>query len=142
MKIHLISYASNHWLARKPGFIKELKQFSKIDKWKIYEPKDLDTEFREKYKEILSQKRGGGYWIWKPYIIADYLKTMPDGDILFYADIGCTLNNHKEAYKKFNQYIQLIKKHNMLRFFLPYLERTFSNSTSINYFQKKIPKSI
>jgi hypothetical protein len=140
MKIHLISYASRLCLTRKPIFIRELKQFSKIDKWKIYTLKDLDKNFREKYKNILFQPRLGGYGIWKPYIIADYLKTIPQGDILFYTDIGCTLNNSKKAYTVFDDYVELAQKHSILRFGQPYKEICWNNSTIINYIAKKYSK--
>ncbi len=46
----------------------------------------LDTEFVEKNKGILEQKRGGGYWLWKPYIINKTLDKLNEGDILFYMD--------------------------------------------------------
>lgn len=137
MKIHLISYASNCFLDRKPHFIDEVKQFSKIDKWKIYGLEDLDRNFREKHKDILQLKRGGGYWIWKPYIINDYLKTMPQGDILFYVDIGCTLNNSGAAYKHFERFINLVKKHEVLTFSTYHYEYIYSSSTFIDYIAKK-----
>ena len=37
---------------------------------------------------ILTQKRGAGYWLWKPYIILKTLQSMTDGDFLMYADAG------------------------------------------------------
>ena len=137
MKIHLIAYLSNQFAGRKSDLIQNIEQFSKIDRWKIYGPKDLDNKFRKKYKSILSQARGGGYWIWKPYIINDYLKIMPEEDILFYIDGGCILNNSQEAHQIFEGYIELIKKHHILRFALPYVEGAWSNSTTINYFKNK-----
>ena len=53
-----------------------------------YGPKDLSEEFKEKNKEILSQRIGAGYWIWKPYIILEQLKKSEADDIVFYIDSG------------------------------------------------------
>jgi hypothetical protein len=51
-----------------------------------YGPKDLSEEFKEKNKEILSQRIGAGYWIWKPYIILEQLNKSEADDIVFYID--------------------------------------------------------
>ena len=44
------------------------------------------TEFASANKSTLSQKRGGGYWLWKPWIIRKKLCELSTGDILFYCD--------------------------------------------------------
>lgn len=49
---------------------------------------DLDREFVRKNAAILSEKRGGGYWIWKPQIILQTLAKLSPGDILVYSDAG------------------------------------------------------
>jgi hypothetical protein len=52
----------------------------------IASSQNLDTEFMDKNKSILEHTRGGGYWLWKPYIINKTLDKLNDGDILFYMD--------------------------------------------------------
>lgn len=37
---------------------------------------------------IMREKRGAGYWLWKPYIVLDVLERLPDGALLFYSDAG------------------------------------------------------
>jgi len=46
------------------------------------------TSFYLENKKILDEKKGAGYWLWKPYIIYETLLSLNDGDILFYQDIG------------------------------------------------------
>lgn len=53
-----------------------------------YTPKDIDSTFRQQNQKILSQKRGAGYWLWKPYFIQKTLETLKWGDYLFYCDAG------------------------------------------------------
>ncbi|CAG34747.1 hypothetical protein [Desulfotalea psychrophila] len=53
-----------------------------------YGPKDIGSDFAKKNKKILSQKRGAGYWLWKPYIIQKTLELLAYGDFLFYCDSG------------------------------------------------------
>ena len=51
------------------------------------------TQFWAKHGDyILSNPRGYGYWVWKPYLILEELNKIPDGDILLYTDAGCELN--------------------------------------------------
>jgi hypothetical protein len=51
-----------------------------------YGPQDLDVDFVKKNAHILSEPVGGGYWLWKPYVIQKALRLIPEGDILFYCD--------------------------------------------------------
>ncbi len=37
---------------------------------------------------IFSQKRGYGFWLWKPYVILDALRKIPQGDYIVYVDAG------------------------------------------------------
>jgi hypothetical protein len=39
-------------------------------------------------KNILNKPKGMGYWLWKPYIILETMKTLSDGDIVIYSDCG------------------------------------------------------
>jgi hypothetical protein len=46
----------------------------------------IDNDFMIKNETILSQNRGGGYWLWKPYIINKVLNKINDDDVIFYLD--------------------------------------------------------
>jgi len=48
----------------------------------------LNTEFYLENKNILDQKRGAGFWLWKPYIIKECLMNLDYGDVVFYLDAG------------------------------------------------------
>jgi hypothetical protein len=65
----------------------------------FYTDKDLkdDTEFWNKHgKFIENNKRGYGYWIWKPYLIKKTIDKMNDGDILLYLDSDSSINVDKK----------------------------------------------
>ena len=47
----------------------------------------LSEKFRHTHSAILTKRRGGGYWLWKPYIILKTLiERMSDNDLLMYQD--------------------------------------------------------
>jgi hypothetical protein len=62
-----------------------------------YSPPLIDKMFFEKNRAILGSPKGGGYWLWKPYIIKEALSKINENDILIYADSGSHfIHNAKE----------------------------------------------
>jgi len=67
------------------------------------------TDFWNKNKQFIElNKRGYGYWIWKPYLILHALKNMQDGDILVYCDCGSTIQTSGKS--RMLEYIDDCKK--------------------------------
>jgi hypothetical protein len=69
----------------------------------------IDCLKNPNFKKVFNAKRGGGYWIWKPYIIYKNLQLLNDNDILVYSDSGCTIPNNKYTINKLNEYINIVK---------------------------------
>lgn len=60
-----------------------------VDKFIRYTQLGLkDDNFWKKNQYILSQSRGAGYWIWKPYIILKTFESLENGDCVLYSDAG------------------------------------------------------
>ena len=77
-----------------------LKCFDNIITYTDYNLKN-DNEFWKQHGSFVeNNKRGYGYWLWKPYIILQTLDKMQDNDILLYADAGCEILNEPEKFKK------------------------------------------
>lgn len=58
----------------------------------LYTPENLGPDF-DIHKEFINEnKRGYGYWLWKPFIIKKTMDTMQNDDILLYLDCGCELD--------------------------------------------------
>lgn len=55
----------------------------------------LNSDLYENYSHIIDYKPGygDGYFLWKPYIILETLKSMNDGDVLVYSDCGDKLSH-------------------------------------------------
>lgn len=67
--IYLVNYATSQFYRSQEKLNRSARQFG-IDKVFSYREKDLiGTDFYNSNYEILQQKRGAGYWIWKPYFI-------------------------------------------------------------------------
>ncbi len=102
---------------------------------------DIDDSFRKKFKNTLKIKRGAGYWIWKPYIINKYLKSMKTNDFLIYMDAGCSIN--KRGFKRFKEYLDILEESDqgVISFELNHRENEYTNKKCFRYFgldEKKI----
>lgn len=58
-----------------------------------YGPEDIDRNFRERNKEILKSARGGGYYLWKPYVFRKAYDKLGKDDYLIYTDSGSVYVN-------------------------------------------------
>ena len=64
-----------------------------LENKKSYRPEDIPEDFINENREVYSHHRGFGFWIWKPYIILDYLNNhCEEGDIVIYCDSGDVFN--------------------------------------------------
>jgi hypothetical protein len=83
---HLVIFGTENYKNATSSLIESSKNFfCKIHSFNF---DDIDQNFKLKNEHILTQKRGAGYWLWKPYFIYKVLSEIKMGDILFYVDAG------------------------------------------------------
>lgn len=73
-----------------------------------YRRSDIDDSFYQKNKHILEQKRGAGYWLWKPYVIYKTLMEAPENAVIVYADSGLIFKG------SIKPLLDKLEKHDML----------------------------
>jgi uncharacterized protein YlxP (DUF503 family) len=148
MTIKLLSYCSNIYLNRYASFKQEAETSQLFTSIQIYTEDTLDASFVKKYEDIFTGKydppthraKGGGFWIWKPYIISCELNKLKDGDILVYADIGCTISGNNKQQARFREYIEIAKEHDILFFELTSLkEKQYTTKKLIEDIEKIFP---
>jgi hypothetical protein len=98
-----------------------------------------DITFWEKHGDFISNnKRGYGYWLWKPYLITKQFEKINEGDILIYSDCGCEIN--KNGKQRLLEYIELLEndenKYGIISFDLCYNEYVYTKSELFDYFEK------
>jgi hypothetical protein len=86
MDIYFITYSDEKFKDQQNNLDLHAEKFFNLNsynrEWLV------TTNFYKENKEILDLPRGGGYWLWKPFIILDTLNKMNDNDLLFYLDSG------------------------------------------------------
>ena len=115
MKIFL-TYGDQKFILSRKRISLEAKNLNYFDKI-ITETEDIKNDIEiinclknPNFKKVFTAKRGGGYWMWKPYIIYKNLLLLNNNDILVYSDSGSTIPNNKYTIKKLNKYINIVKK--------------------------------
>jgi hypothetical protein len=89
MRIHLVTYAAPRFRMRQLLLGASARLNHVVDTVTSWTPqKLLRADFEDRCKDIKLSERGSGFWAWKPFIIAAKLHEIPDGDLIFYCDVG------------------------------------------------------
>lgn len=124
-----INYADNNFREAQILNTRTAYKKGKVDNVIEYSPKDIDKKFFEENKEVLLQKRGGGFWLWKPYIILKTINRMNEGDYLIYCDSGAAyINNVKYLIEDLNK-----SKQDIMVFDLPLIEKQWTKAKTFEY---------
>lgn len=96
MRKVFISYGDSSFKGSLKRIAKQARTCHIFDRVDIYTPSDLPKPIR--YSPLMIFHRGGGYWVWKPWIIYNTLCQCNEGDIVYYVDAGCTLNPESDEW--------------------------------------------
>jgi hypothetical protein len=100
----LITFGNDLFKNQKERLKKQASDTGWFDRIILESPETIQNFCSLHSNFIENNKRGYGYWIWKPYIILRQLNEMKDGDFLFYIDSGSSIVPHMKH--KFDSYIQ------------------------------------
>lgn len=139
---HFITYGDSGYNIQKKRLAYEAKAMKIFSSINVYSNNSLSDNFKEDFDAVLSQKKGGGYWMWKSYIILDMLNKTSPNDILFYLDAGSTLNI--KGLKRMVEYFETLNKSNssFLRFDNKQIEKYWTTKEVFDYFEIKINSEI
>jgi hypothetical protein len=85
MKTHFITYSDKNFETQRINLVNYANNtfdysYGYNREWLV------ETDFYKENSELLDNKRGAGFWIWKPYIILNRLNSIDENDIIFYLD--------------------------------------------------------
>jgi len=136
MKKIFISYANDKMRYSLKRIGKQAKKRGIFDEILLYTPELLPSYIKE--SPLMAYKRGGGYWAWKPAIIWETLQKQDDGDIVVYADAGCSLKKSE----KWGEYWKMLSTNRNTIVFqfkdeMPEWKKWGQTSTKIRYWTKQ-----
>lgn len=79
---------------------------------------DISKEHKTLTSPHLNERRGGGYWLWKPDIIWQALTKIPVNEYLVYCDAGSELNPSQK--NRLYDYFELLEEKEILGLAIPH----------------------
>jgi hypothetical protein len=130
---YFITYGDSNYSKSKKRLLKEAIEFG-FDICKTYSKTDLSEDFIRLTYPYINYKRGGGYWIWKAFILNDIFSKMHDGDVVTYLDAGCRININGKA--RFENYLDILDQNKGFLAFhlLDCDEYMYTNQTTLDFF--------
>ena len=126
--ITFVTYGSPGYDQTKKRLLNEAKRTGIFEQCIGYGETDLDEDFKRSNEPLLSQKRGAGYWCWKPHLIWKTMNALPDDHWILYADAGCNLVKDRTSQVQ-NQIKMMEKKGQLISAYqLPYQEKQWTKS--------------
>ena len=115
------------------GEAKETKLFDSVIGYTDEHLKS-DKEFWKKHGKFITENRKGyGYWLWKPYLIKKRLNEIKEGELLFYSDAGSGFNlKYSSDFIKIR--IEEVKKTKKMMGITTCLERNYNKIDLVKYF--------
>ena len=135
MKKIFIAYADAALAYSLKRIGRQARRLKVFDEVILYTPDNLSDEI--KAHPLMQYSRGGGYWLWKPWLIQKTLQEHAPGDIVVYADAGSTLRKSPEwerLFKMMEQYDTLCFQYAEM---VPIFARWGNACTKIKYWTKK-----
>jgi hypothetical protein len=136
--VYFFTYGDHNYTNTKERLRQEAIDFGLFDQIDIYSREHLPEDFIEKTKPYIDMPRGGGYWLWKSYLIKKTFDKMNEGDFCVYVDAGCSLNN--EGRETFKHYLELLTNDDsgIMRFVYKNTpEELFTTEKVFQYFGKE-----
>lgn len=130
MKVQIVTFGSRpDWSPALKRIKSQAKRHPLISGISIYDQKNIRTlqTLKQHHNFINSNKRGFGYWIWKPAIMLDTIRHLEIGDFLIYLDAGCEINPKEKATQRLVDYLIESRDSEGLSFKLPYFEKDWTN---------------
>lgn len=97
---YFIVYGDASFIEAKKRIVGEAQNTHLFDSIIAYSSDNLSPQLLASV--LMNIKRGGGLWCWKPDIILSTMSHCVDGDIIVYADAGCTIEKSNEWQKFFD----------------------------------------
>lgn len=129
---YFITYGDEKYRDSVKRIGREAETLGIFDRIILYSEIDLPEPFKT-YSEVYP--RGGGYWMWKPYIIHRTLQGMDNNDVLVYADAGCTLLPHTD----WSKYLDRLTHYEALFFMAEGKNKRWCKQSVFSYFTPKSP---
>lgn len=83
--------------------------------WTLDTLRNKLPDFYSKNQDFMnSHPKGLGLWVWKPAIFSYLIEHLDKGEMILFLDSGCQINSSSRSRIRFNEYIEMASKNDML----------------------------
>lgn len=129
-----ITYGNSEYSQSLERIRKEAEESGEFDTIIVYTERDLPDVLKQNV--LFQYSRGGGYWIWKPYICWKTLQLCDSTDVVFYSDAGNKIYKHK----RWKHYWNLMKTNGGIFFYYKAYMEERSRKKMLEEYRPIIPK--
>jgi len=104
-----------HYYDAGERLLQQAKNTGVFDQCILYTDRNLKEDesfWRDHGAFIENNKRGYGYWLWKPYLIKKTMEQCANGDMILYCDSGCEIDPNKADL--FHPFFEIAKEDKIL----------------------------
>jgi len=137
MKIGFLSFAGGDilWKLASLRIEKQAIHSNEFEAVKVYSPEELSKISKTSDLNFMhSNKRGYGYWLWKPILVLDFIQKHPDVDVILYTDAGCDLNFNTKSRKNWQKYLNKLHEFECVVFKMELIEKNWTKRELIDAF--------
>jgi hypothetical protein len=110
MPAHFLSFADRRYRGSLARIAAEARSFDRFASVEAHDERSLGADYWRVHAETVRRhRRGYGLFTWKPHVLRRRLAELPAGDLLVYADAGCSLN--PEGRDRLEDYLALAAGH-------------------------------
>ena len=133
--VSLVSFVDSRLGSDRERLLAQAREFECIAKAAVLTELDLDAQFVQRFRAVLRKRvRGFGFYSWKPQVIRQSLRALPDGSLLVYVDGGSHLNSAGEG--RFKDYLEQChsSESGILAFQTHWTERHWTKGDLLDHF--------
>jgi len=135
MNLHFVTYGDDLFVKSRERICLEAKQTGWFSSVKYFDENSLSEGFKRNFMDKITGNNNK-FYIWKFGVILQALDSIKEGDVLVYADAGCTINDTGKD--RFNEYIEALTHHSdgygILMFISCWKEKDYTNKKLFEYF--------
>ena len=107
---HFLSFANRRCGGSLVRICREARALGRFASIQAANERSLGADYWARHADtVRKHRRGFGLYTWKPHVIRQALEAVPEGDMLVYADAGCSLN--PEGLSRLEEYFDLAASH-------------------------------
>ena len=109
-RAHFVSFANRRYQGALARIRREADGLGRFASVTAVDERFLAPDYWRRHAvTVRRHRRGYGLWTWKPHVVGNALDAAAPGDVVVYADAGCSLN--AEGRPRLEEYLEIATGH-------------------------------